>query len=434
MALSERSLKPRYRGVPASRHVIEGLGKPEMRRRLDGSVFVELPFSTYRFKYILMPTKLEILLGGPALGPINAENEQDAIYSKLTVKWSNYLLQVNLTLRNPSERLATGGNISAPLSNTSGTRIIRISTGFKHLCPPAVHHTPKSAYHRFALCGPYKWASGVHQVDLIVDMVLQLLQTGSESMDIGLGPPIAGLDTSLQRRNLKQLSFLQFPHTTSVIAVLHILSAATELSPDQAHALMDRLQISPSIDLVEQFEPYVVKLVEAIEYWLDKQNGVEHFDDFEVCRKLKEALLKCLEILILAPNESTEGKITEINIIIARLRSSANMDCHPESFVSVDDDVTEPTDESTTEEPGSSQTSWDDGYNTPASQSHWCNTFKPTGRPWSNFVVMFMRGANIPSPFKQPVLNAKNMLKNQWPGSVARVARGTPKELVDVPD
>lgn len=46
-------------------------------------------------------------------------------------------------------------------------------------------------------------------------MVLQLLQTGSESMEIGLGQPIAiyialqgtgaGLDRTLQQRNLKQL-------------------------------------------------------------------------------------------------------------------------------------------------------------------------------------------------------------------------------------
>jgi hypothetical protein len=154
-------------------------------------------------------------------------------------------------------------------------------------------------------------ASGVHQVDVIVDMVLQLLQTGSESMEIGLGRPIViyisfrkaglGLNRSLQRWNPKQLSliltkylaypsngniditlysiwalciyypqsaafteqtltiaqgFLQFPHATSVIAVLkwHILGAVTELLPDQAHTLMDRLQISPSTDLAERLK------------------------------------------------------------------------------------------------------------------------------------------------------------------------------------
>jgi hypothetical protein len=226
--------------------------------------------------------------------------------------------------------------------------------------------------------------------------------------------------------------FPQFPHSTSVIAVLklHILSAATELSPDQAHTLMDRLQISPSIDLVERLKgapfmvlvdwlenlsssssilastfyflschcpeecypisfqqrfttwfvdicndpsisskSHVVNLVKTIEDWLHYRNGVEQFDDIEACRKLKEALLKCLEILILAPDESTKVRITRINIIIARLRSSANMDHRPENFVSVDDDVMEPTDESMTEEPGSSWTSCDDGYDTPASQS-----------------------------------------------------------------
>jgi hypothetical protein len=330
-------------------------------------------------------------------------------------------------------------------------------------------------------------ASGVHQVDVIVDMVFQLLQTGSESMEIGLGRSIAlyityrkkgvGLDRSLQRWNPKQLSliltkylahlpnggnayatlysiwalcvdypqsaafteqtftivhgFLQFPQTTSVIAVLklHILSAATELSPDQAHTLMDRLQISPSINLAERLKgapfmvlvnwlenlssssqtlaitfnflsfhfpkecypvsfqqhfttwfvdtcndptirskSYVMRLVKAIEDWLHN-GGIEYFDDIEACRKLEEALLKRLEILILAPDESTEARIANINIVIARLRSSANVDRHPGNFVSVDDDVTEPADESTTEEPGCSQTSCDDGYNTPASQS-----------------------------------------------------------------
>ncbi|KAJ7367217.1 hypothetical protein DFH08DRAFT_1072546 [Mycena albidolilacea] len=323
--------------------------------------------------------------------------------------------------------------------------------------------------------------SGVHQVDVIVDMVLQLLQPGSESMEIGLGRPIAiyivyrsrGTGTSLQQWNPKQLSsiltkylaylsggdntyltlysiwslcifypqfaafteqtltvvhgFLQLPHTASVIAVLKldILSAATELSPDQAHALMDRLQISPSIDLAERLKgapfmvlvdwlenlsssshtlaatfnflscrcpkecypisfqqhfttwfvdtcndpsislkSYVVKLVEAIEDWLNDKNCVEHFDDIEVCRKLKEVLLKRLGVLILAPNESTEVRISVINVIIARLRSSANVDYRPENFVSVDNDVTEPT-----EEPGSGWTSCGDGYNTPTSQS-----------------------------------------------------------------
>jgi hypothetical protein len=55
---------------------------------------------------------------GLALGPINAENDQDAIYSKLTVQQSNYLLQANQTLKHPSQRLAAGGNISAPLHGT----------------------------------------------------------------------------------------------------------------------------------------------------------------------------------------------------------------------------------------------------------------------------------------------------------------------------
>jgi hypothetical protein len=332
-------------------------------------------------------------------------------------------------------------------------------------------------------------ASGVHQVDVIVAMVLQLLQTGSESMEIGLGQPITkyiafrkggiGLDRCLQQRNPKHLSliltkylahfpnggyvdnalysiwrlcisypqsaafteqtltiahsFLQFPHTTSVIAVLklHILSAATELLPDQAHSLMDRLQISPSINLMKRLKgaplmvladwlenlssssttlaatfnflschcpegcypvsfqqhfttwfvdtcnnPSIsskkntVKLVKAIVDWLSYEDGIEHFDDIEACQKLKEALLKHLEILILAPDsESTRFRTTRINVIITRLRSSANVDRHPENFVSVNDDVMEPTDESTTEEPGSSQTSCNDGYNTPTLQS-----------------------------------------------------------------
>ncbi|KAJ7797657.1 hypothetical protein B0H14DRAFT_2466772, partial [Mycena olivaceomarginata] len=59
--------------------------------------------------------------------------------------------------------------------------------------------------------------SGVHQVDDIINMVLQLLQTGSESMEIGLGWPItiyiafrsAGVvSRSLQQWNPKQLSLI----------------------------------------------------------------------------------------------------------------------------------------------------------------------------------------------------------------------------------
>ncbi|KAJ7754130.1 hypothetical protein B0H14DRAFT_2635516 [Mycena olivaceomarginata] len=398
-------------------------------------------------------------------------------------------------------------------------------------------------------------ASGVHQIDLIINMALQLLQTGSESVEIGLGRPITiyiahrrrgiGLDRSLQQWNPKQLSliltrylaylqalnrkdtsdtlfstwtfciyhpqsaaftehtltivhgFLQFLHTPSAIAVLklHILSAATELSPDQAHTLMDRLQISPSIDLAERLKgapfkvlvdwlenlsssshtlaatfnflslhfpkecypvsfqqhfttwffdtcndpsisskPYAVKLVEAIEGWLYYRNGVEHFDDIEACRKLREALLKHLEILILVPDESTQVRRNIISEVIAQLRSSANVDHRPENLVSVDNDVTEPTDKLTTEEPGSGWTSCDDvmmvtthPLRSPSRSS------VGTGWPWSNFVVMFMHSDNL-SPFKQPVLDAKDMLKNQWPGSVAQVARGTPEEPVDIPD
>ncbi|KAJ7818490.1 hypothetical protein B0H14DRAFT_2839101 [Mycena olivaceomarginata] len=113
----------------------------------------------------------------------------------------------------------------------------------------------------------------------------------------------------------------------------------------------------------------IMKLVEAIEDWLYHSDGTEHFDDIEACQKLKEALLKCLEILILVPDERSGARIANINAVITQLRSSANVDRRPENFVSVDNDVTEPTDKSKTEEPGSSQTSCDDGYNTPASQS-----------------------------------------------------------------
>ncbi|KAJ7818474.1 hypothetical protein B0H14DRAFT_2838997 [Mycena olivaceomarginata] len=116
-------------------------------------------------------------------------------------------------------------------------------------------------------------------------------------------------------------------------------------------------------------KPHIVKLVEAIEDWLHYRNGIEHFDNIEACRKLKEALLKHLEILSLAPDESTKDRIANIGMVIPRLKSSANVDHHPENFVSVDNDVVEPTDKLKTEEPGSSQTSCDDGYNTPASQS-----------------------------------------------------------------
>jgi hypothetical protein len=114
---------------------------------------------------------------------------------------------------------------------------------------------------------------------------------------------------------------------------------------------------------------YTMQLVKAIEDWLYYGDGVEYFDNIEACQKLREALLKYLEILILAPDERTESRMANINLVITQLTSSANVDCRPENFVSVTDDVTEPTDKSMTEEPGSSWTSCDGGYNTPALQS-----------------------------------------------------------------
>ena len=69
---------------------------------------------------------------GPALGLINAENEQDVVDSRFTVHRTNlHLLQLNLTLKSLPERFAAGSNISAPLGNTCGTRWVSRKPGFQ---------------------------------------------------------------------------------------------------------------------------------------------------------------------------------------------------------------------------------------------------------------------------------------------------------------
>ncbi|KAF7343192.1 hypothetical protein MVEN_01750400 [Mycena venus] len=328
---------------------------------------------------------------------------------------------------------------------------------------------------------PGKLESEVHQIDILVDMVLRLLQTGSESMEIGLGRPIVayityrthpspGFSRGLGWCNPKQLSsmltkyltvagnltfntvysiwalcvyypqwaafdeqtlmnvraFPEFSNSVEVIAVLksHILSAVSELSTDQAHSLMDRLQISPSVDIAERLkvasfsvlidwlehitvtrsrrscqlvstfyflsnccpqerhplsfqqrfarwffdtchdlavgsEPYILELVETIEGWWLFQGRTAHFDDIEARRTLVAALFKHLEILV--PDGST-GLGSMIDTIIGRLKSPPDVDHRRKSLASVDDNAT-------AEESDSSQSSCNDGYNTPASQS-----------------------------------------------------------------
>ncbi|KAJ7284472.1 hypothetical protein C8J57DRAFT_1708940 [Mycena rebaudengoi] len=299
-------------------------------------------------------------------------------------------------------------------------------------------------------------APEVHQLDIIVHMVLRLLQKGSESMEIGLGRPIVYyivdrsskvVNEALQQCNGKQLSlmltkvlesrgdltlqalvsiwtlcvyhpriaafdeqtlaiartFPEFAISPCVIAVLalHILGvgAASELSPDQARPLVDRLQISLPIDLAEPLKgapfavlidwlknfstscsrqantfiflsncipeerypisfqqrfttwlvdtyndpsisskSYVLELVGAIERWLCYQNIDKHFDDIEARQTLGAALEKRLGIL--TQDGNTKQRRYELNIVIARLKSSVGVDHRPENFVSVDQEAT----------------------------------------------------------------------------------------------
>ncbi|KAF7343198.1 hypothetical protein MVEN_01751000 [Mycena venus] len=325
-------------------------------------------------------------------------------------------------------------------------------------------------------------APEVHQIDIIVDMVLRLLQTGSESLEIGLEKPIvayitdrvklgAGFNKAMGRCNPNRLSSMLIHHLVSgasthnmrgntlysvytlcmyypqlaafdeqtlaiveafpgfpifpcVMAVLkwHILSTAAELPPDQAHSLMDRLQIWPSIDLAERLkgapltvlidwlehitvssskntlastfhflsshcpqechplsfqqrfatwlfdtchdpsissEFHALKLLETIEDWLF-QGSAEHFDDIEVRRTLAEAMVK--QSGNLAQDESTGLRRQMIDVIIAQLKSPPDVDHRRGNAVSVAGDES-------TEKSDSSRISCDDGYNTPASQS-----------------------------------------------------------------
>ncbi|KAF7343206.1 hypothetical protein MVEN_01751800 [Mycena venus] len=319
-------------------------------------------------------------------------------------------------------------------------------------------------------------APEVHQIDIIVDMVLCLLRTGSESLESGLGRAIvtyiwhrrlpgAGSTKALGRCNPKLLcsmltnhlgsagdlhrtlysiwalcmsypqlaafdeqtlitvhAFSGFPISPCVIAVLkvRILGAAAELLPDQAHSLMDRLQISPSIDLAKRSKeaPFMVliewlehvtgtssshtlvdtfsflsrccpqeyyplsfqqrfttwffdtcndpsmgseplKLVEEIETWLFRVPA-EHFNDIEVRRALAVALVTHLGIL--AQDESNGDRRHRIDVIVARLSTPSDVVHLRENTGSVDDDAT-------AEESDSSRISCNDGYDTPASHS-----------------------------------------------------------------
>ncbi|KAF7343193.1 hypothetical protein MVEN_01750500 [Mycena venus] len=320
-------------------------------------------------------------------------------------------------------------------------------------------------------------APEVHQIDIVVDMVFYLLQTNSETMEIGLGRPIVvyiahrknpspGFSRGLGRCNPKQLSsmltkyltaagnltfntvysiwmlcvycpqwaafdeqtlmnvrgFPEFSISVEVIAVLksHILSAVSELSTDQAHALMDRLQISPSIDIAERWKaaPFVVLIdwLEHITVTRSRRSGLlastfhvlsnccpqeryplsfqQRFARwfFDTCHDpavdSESFILGLVESIesqwlfrgsaahfddiearrtlvaallkhwgILAPDEST-GLRSMIDAIIAQLRPPADVD----PLASVENDAT-------TEESDSSRMSCEDGYNTPASQS-----------------------------------------------------------------
>jgi hypothetical protein len=218
-------------------------------------------------------------------------------------------------------------------------------------------------------------------------------------------------------------AFSGFPISPCVIALLklRILGAAAQLSPDQAHSLMDRLQIWPSIDLTERLKgaPFIVlidwleqvtvtssshtlantfsflsrccpqehcplpfqqrfttwfvdtcnnpsmeseslKLVEVIKTWLFRVPA-EYFNDIEVRRALAAGLVVHLGILV--QDESNGDRRHRINVIVARLSSPSDMVHHQENLVSVDDDAT-------ASELDSSRISCDNGYNTPTSQSH----------------------------------------------------------------
>jgi hypothetical protein len=214
-------------------------------------------------------------------------------------------------------------------------------------------------------------------------------------------------------------AFPEFPVSSTVIAVLrlHILNAVSELSSEQAHSLMDRLQIWPSLDLAERLKgstftvliefleqsdllvppldgtfrylsrrcprenypllfqrrfaawfldtlknhqsmaPDILELFEAIESWLYSESA-GYFDNIGMRRILAEALENYLTVL---PQDNKEARY-RVPITVARLKSHPNMDHRQENLVSVDDDAT-------TEEWDSSQISCDDDYNTPASLS-----------------------------------------------------------------